>query len=181
VIAKPQITYDMADDGSSNLQALARNVQTYAASLTSGGKPTAQTPTMPSAPVKSADAKAERKIIINDLIVSDGQIGISQVSLAKFAGKPLTATLPTIHLTNIGKASGGATAAQVAEQILGAITNAASNVARDQLASQLTNKLKDALGKAALEKGALGGLVKDGLAKGTPQDVTKKLKGLLGQ
>ncbi|MGO8914208.1 MAG: hypothetical protein ACLQDM_33495, partial [Bradyrhizobium sp.] len=61
-IDKPQVTYEVGNTGGSNLDAIQKNTQAYA-----GGGSNAPT----------ASGGQERKLIINNLYVRDGQIGIS--------------------------------------------------------------------------------------------------------
>jgi len=158
VIDKPQVSYEVANNGSTNLQTLQRNTQTYASSMAGRGGPAGKDAQNNSGP--------GRKIVINDLVITNGDVTISQPALEKAAtqGKPLNAPLPTIHLTNIGKVSGGATAAQVAQQVLGSIAMSASKVAVMSLA-------KEKIG------GAVGGVT----GVSAPGGIGDKLKGVLGQ
>jgi hypothetical protein len=150
VIERPQVTYEVTNTGDSNLQAIQKNTMTYAgASGGSGGSSNTS---------GGSGGGQERKVIITDLYVRDGQIGISATLLK---GKALSSPLPTIHLTNIGKDSGGASPAQVAQQVLGSITASASKVASVDLSKEL-GSLKDAVGS-----GGAG--------------VTDEVKGLLGK
>jgi hypothetical protein len=155
-IEKPQVTYEINNSGESNLQTLARNAQSYAASFSGKEKETAKAS-------GEANKKSGRKIVIDNLIVRDGQITITQAALQ---GKQLTAKLPLIHLTNIGKSEGGTTPADVSEKILGAITNEAAQVAGNEMAKELRSKLEKA-GEDALS-GAAGG-------------VGNQIKGLFGK
>jgi hypothetical protein len=140
-IDKPQVTYEIGNTGGSNLDAIQKNTEAFAGS--SGGN---------SAP--TAGGGQERKLIINDLYVRDGQIGVSATVLQ---GKAVNAPLPTIHLTDIGKNSNGATAAQVANQVLGAITSEAAKVGSSALTSSLTSGVTGAGSNATGElKGLLG-------------------------
>ncbi len=149
VIEKPQVTYEVTNSGDSNLQAIEKNAMAYgggaggSTSGSSGG---------------TANGGQERKIVINDLYVRDGQISISQALLK---GKTLSSALPTIHLSNIGKDSGGATPGQIAQQVLGSITASASKAANIDLSKEL-GSLKDAVG-------------------GSTSGVSDQLKGLLGK
>ncbi len=136
-IDKPQVTYEVGNSGTSNLSTIQNNAQAYAGG--GGGSTT-------------ASGGQQRKLIINDLYVRDGQIGISATVLQ---GKTLNAPLPTIHLTNIGKSSNGATAGQVASDILGAITSEAAKVGSSQLAQSITSSVTGA-GQGAT--GAIKGL-----------------------
>lgn len=144
VIEKPQVRVEALIDGSTNLQALARNA--------AANKPAAST--------DPADTKkAQRKIIINDLYVRDGQITIRHPLLQ---GEPLTASLSTIHLSNIGKANGGITYAQVANLLLTTISTNAGKVAASDLSKNL-------------------GSVKDALQKKAPDMILNHVGGLLGK
>ncbi len=162
-IDKPQVTYELLNTGDSNLQAIQRNTQAFAASFKKGAS---------SAPANDNNDEGEkkesgqgRKIIISNLMIKNGQIAISQEMLK---GKQLRAALPEIHLTNIGKASGGATAAEVAQQIFGAISNAAAQASVTELAK---NKLGGLIN--AVPTGAIGGAAVDA--------VGNQLKGVFGQ
>jgi hypothetical protein len=143
-IEKPQITYEVNNNGESNLQTIARNAEAYAASFGGGGKDKAN----------SAGAKQPgRKIIIDSLTVRDGHVAISQALLQ---GRQLSAPLPVIHLTNIGKNEGGATPAEVAQKLLTAIANSASQVAGADLAKELGSTLEKTGG--GIVGGAAGGI-----------------------
>jgi uncharacterized protein involved in outer membrane biogenesis len=109
VIAAPDVTYELASLGS-NIDALQRNLNAYMG----GGGATAE---------KSEGGK---KLVIENLYVRNGKVNVSATALG---GKTMTTPLPDIHLTNIGKQSGGATAGQVAQQVLSAITQAAAKAA----------------------------------------------------
>jgi len=159
VVDGPQVTYELTNSGSSNMQAIQKNTQTYANAM-SGKSANAN------AAAAGADSKSARKIVINDLVIRNGEVAISQQELQKLAGqnKPLSTQLPVIHLTNIGKASGGATAAQVAQQVLGSIANSASKAAVVTLAkAKLSGALKatpvSVIGGAAAD--TVGGEAKD--------------------
>jgi len=159
IITKPKVTYEYAQSGG-NLETIQKNTQAYAQKMGAGGSK----PTGAATPAK--DGKPETKVIIEQLYVRDGQIGMSHAALK---GKELSAGLPTIHLTNIGKAEGGATPAQVADKVLGTISQQAARVASGELQKQLGDQLKGAIGGAT---GAAGG------AAGGAAD---KLKGLLSK
>lgn len=157
VIEKPQIAYELANDGGSNLQTIQKNAVAYAGA-SSGTQPASGAGSGSSASSTSgSNAGQERKVIINDLYIRDGQVGISAALLP---GKTLTAGLPTIHLTNICKDKGGATPAQVAEQVLVSITSTAAKVASTELTKQL---------------GSLKGI------PGAGGDIGNQVKGLLGR
>ncbi|MDE2029705.1 MAG: AsmA family protein, partial [Alphaproteobacteria bacterium] len=92
VIDKPQVMYEVTATGDSNLKTIARNAENYANSFGGGKKKAAAKP--------AAEEKAPaRKIIIEDLSITNGQVAITQPMLQ---GKQLSAPLPTIHVRNIG-------------------------------------------------------------------------------
>ena len=81
------------------------------------------------------------------------------VSAAELQGKALSAPLPDIHLTDIGKKSGGATAGEVAQQVLAAVGQAATRAATSLPdVGKLVGSAKEEAAGAA--KGAGGGLKK---------------------
>lgn len=153
LISQPAITYEYSGQGS-NLDAIQKNVQAYAAKF-GGGQSGTSTPA-------SQSGGEERKVVIERLSVQNGSIGISHAALQ---GRSLSSPLPTIELTNIGKDKGGATPAEVAEKVLGTISAQASQIASADLQKQIGNLVKD-------QAGAVGG------AAGGAAD---RLKGLLGK
>ncbi len=139
IIDKPQVSFELSNDGSTNLQALERNVQKYAAGTSGGGAA--------GSGGGSSGGGQSRKMIISDLIIRDGQIAVSQQSLG---GKQLSVPLPTIHLTNIGKDSGGATPAQVAGKIIDSISSEATVTSLGQLAKDKINGVLKAVPTSAI-------------------------------
>lgn len=154
VIDKPQIAYEMGTDGSSNLQTIQKNVNAYAAKM--GGGTPAQKPA-------AGSKEPERKLIIENLYVRNGQIAASHAALK---GQQTSTGLPTIHLTNIGKAKGGATPSEIANEVIGAISQQAAKAGTAELAKSL-----DSL------KGAVGGAI----GKPDAGAVGDQLRGILGR
>jgi len=157
-IDKPQVSFELSNSGSTNLQTLEHNVQSYAAKAgggNSGGDGGGA----------SSGGGQGRKVIINDLIIRDGQISISQQSLG---AKQLSIPLPTIHLTNIGKDSGGASPAQVAGKIIDSISSEATTASLAQLAKDKINGVLK-----AVPAGAIGG--------SAATEVGNKVQKLFGQ
>lgn len=166
VIAKPEITYEFADGGS-NFDAIQKNVDAYAKSMGAGGGKKED----------SAESKGSKKVIIENLYVRDGKIGVSASFLK---GKEMSAPLPTIHLKDIGKKKNGATAAEVADQLLSEISKSATSVVSSLGVGKMMDAAKGAAGdaKKLLEGG--GGDAKkmlDGAGKG----VGDSLKGMFGK
>lgn len=166
VIAKPEITYEFADSGS-NFDAIQKNVDAYAKSMGAGGGGQEQ----------SAESKGSKKVIIENLYVRDGKIGVSAAFLQ---GKELSAGLPTIHLKDIGKKKNGATAAEVADQLLSEISKSATKVVSSLGVGKMMDAAKGAAegAKKMLEGG--GGDTKKVLDDAT-KGVGDSLKGLFGK
>jgi hypothetical protein len=122
-IDSPDVTYELGKK-ESNIDALQRNVESFASAQgggTSGGG-SAEKP----AAGGSKSEKTGPKFIIDDLYVKNGKVNVSATLLE---GKTLSAPLPDIHLTGIGRDSGGADAEQIATQVLGAIMAEAKQAA----------------------------------------------------
>lgn len=164
-ILQPSVLYEYIGGGG-NLEALQKNVQSYAAKF-SGGK----TEPNKSAgdPGQAASKQPEKKIIIETLVIRDGKVAATHQALQ---GRNISANLPTIQLKDIGKDKGGATPAEVAEKVIGAISAQASRVATAELQKQAGDILKNQAG------GLLGGSGTGGTSGG---GATDKLKGLLGK
>jgi hypothetical protein len=114
-IDRPAVTYEVGGGGS-NLTTIQHNVQAYAASELGGGG--------------SQSSAPQRKLIIIDLYVRQGEIGISATALH---GKALNVPLPQIHLTNIGQANGGDTPAQIGAAVIGQICDTAAKAGAEAL------------------------------------------------
>lgn len=100
-IDNPVVTYELGAEGS-NIDAIKKNV---GGSGSGSGK-------------KESDWEGP-KVVIQNLYVRGGKVNVSAVPLG---GKTMSATLPDIHLKNIGKKGGGATPAEVAETVIAALT-----------------------------------------------------------
>lgn len=130
-ITSPQITYEMGASGKTNLQTIIHNAQNYAGTSQQRSKPDTD----------QAANDNERKLIINSLTISNGQILIIQPHLKH----PLTAMLPTIHMENIGKNNGGVSPAEIAQLLLGTVSENTANAAKQNLVKTLAN-IKDLSG-----------------------------------
>jgi hypothetical protein len=146
-VSKPKVNYEFGKGGS-NFDQIKKNVA-------AAGKGSSET----------AEGSGP-KLIIEHLYINDGSIAVSS---ALTPGEPINTALPNIHLKNIGKKSGGATAGEVAKLVLTALTrNAGSAVGKLDL-SQL--------------KG-VGDMLKDkpaGITEGVKEELDgagDKLKGL---
>jgi Na+-transporting methylmalonyl-CoA/oxaloacetate decarboxylase gamma subunit len=143
LIDGPHLTYELGPGGS-NIGVIQENVAAFGGGGGGkGGKPSggAKEPS-------GGRAEGGTKVIIENLIVRNGRVDVSASFLK---GQSVGAGLAEIHLRDIGKSSGGATAAEVTQQLLGALTESAL----DAVAGLNIEGLKKGVGEA------LGGAVKD--------------------
>lgn len=113
-VKQPQVIYELNNSGITNLDTIRKNAAAYGGTARSAG--------------------STRKLIIDDLVIRDGRVGISQTLLH---GKSLSVPLPEIHLTNIGRKSGGATPGKVAQDVVEAISSAAAKVGSSAVAKSV--------------------------------------------
>lgn len=166
-ILQPSVLYEYTSAGG-NLEAIQKNVQSYAAKFSGGKKEPDKTAGAAEDKDKPASKQPEKKVIIENLVIRDGKVAATHQALQ---GRTISASLPTIQLKDIGKDKGGATPAEVAEKVLGAISSAASRVASSELQKQAGDLIKNQAG------GLLGG---SGSGTGTG-GAADKLKGLFGK
>lgn len=155
LIAGPEITYELGQGGD-NLRALQKNVDAYAAQFSSGenGK------------TGGDDSGSGPKLVIEDLRIEGGKIDAVIPGLG--GEKKLSAVLPSIHLTNIGKSSGGASPGEVVKKIMSAVTKGAVGA----VAALNVDAVKGLVEKGT---GGVTGTVKKGV--GGVTDGVKKLFG----
>ena len=170
VIDKPDITYEFASGGGSNFDAIQKNVNSYAKEMGAGGGGAAKK--------DSSESKGGKKVIIENLYLRDGKIGVSADFLK---GKSLNADLPTIHLKNIGKKSNGATAAEVADQLMSEISKSATKVVSSLGVGKMMDAAKGALqGAEKMLKEGGGGDAKK-MLEGATKGMGDSLKGVFGK
>lgn len=152
LIQAPQVFYEINARGQSNLDALKRDLQ-----QASSGK------------ADTADTNGKQvKLIIRKFIIERGEV---DARIAALNGKDLSANLPRIELTDIGKQAGGATPAEVAEKI--------GRVLIDKTGQAVASLgVEQYLGKSAEEVRAQ---LEEGAKKAIEDKVGDKLKGLFGQ
>ncbi len=170
-VTQPEVTYEVGEAGS-NIDAIRRNVEAFAASQGGGGGTSGG-----SEQPASEDGGAERKLVIDDLYIRGGTVNVSATFLQ---GETLSAVLPEIHLTDIGKGSGGATPQQVVELIVAALGDQTGKVISgmnlDALRQGATGLIKEGTG-AATE--AVGGAASEALDSGA-KEAEGTIKKLLG-
>jgi hypothetical protein len=91
----------------------------------------------------SKSTKPERKLQVNDLIITDAQL---QLNLTLLGGRTITLPVPDIHLTDLGTGPEGITAAEVGQKALHAELNAVAKEVAQNAAQTAGSKgvLKDA-------------------------------------
>lgn len=130
-------------------------------------------------PSKSESGKegAGKKLIIRDFIVKQGKVDL-ELSAYGIGDKQISATLPDIHLKDIGEKKNGASPAEAFKEVFAALygkisSPAVTDVLNKELSSMGVNL--DSLGQDAIKK--LGDTI--GKEKGL-DDIGKKVKGMFG-
>ncbi|HWD19290.1 MAG TPA: hypothetical protein VHB20_08415 [Verrucomicrobiae bacterium] len=136
-----------------NLTKIEKNLNDYV------GSP-ATAPATDSTAAPASPAKSERKLQVNDLVISGAKL---EVNSYLSGGRTITLPIPDIHVTGLGTGPDGITPVEVGQRALHAVLTAA--------ASALAKNAGD-LGKEALS-GA-----KDALKSGNVKKATDGLKGL---
>lgn len=172
----PTVTYELGDNGA-NVDAIKRNVDTYAKQFSSGD----------GAASSSQESGPQKKIIIERLTITDGRVNVSAPFLG---GKSVGTSLPTITLTDIGKDSGGANPADVIKRVIDEMTKgvggAIAGLNLDDMAKQARAKAKEAIDQAtsgatdAVKSATEGAGTAGEAASGAADDASKAIKGLLG-
>jgi hypothetical protein len=150
-VESPEISFEGNPLGKNNLSDIMESVNAIAKS---GGPASTNTA-----------AKPAQKIEVDDFLITGAK---AHVSLTGMGGKEMTLSLPPIHLTDLGKGSGGLTPTDLTRAIMSAITTATIK----EVASSATDLGKgvESLGKSA------GGAVGTNLNK-----ITKGIGNLFGK
>lgn len=155
IIQSPDIVYE-TQGKLDNFEALLQNIRETTGSGQESSPSSSQDQT---ASEKSRPAK---KLIIENLYIREGSISADITGLP---GKGLTLTLPEIHLTDIGKESGGTTPAQAVAKIVNGLYGGLEQAFKNSgdIAMQGGQWVLDQAGGAAQEvQDQVGGAV-DGL------------------
>jgi len=158
-IRSPSVFYEINQSGVSNVDVLKKNLGK------TGGAPGS---------VDKSEGGEPLKMIIRKLVIEDGK---ARVRIAALGNKEQNVIIPRIQLIDVGKKSGGATAAEVA-QILG------KHLVKNVKGSVVKLGVQQYIGKSAgmFTKGALGTVGQvGGAVGGAAKGVGGALKGLLGQ
>ncbi len=163
-VAGPEITYEKRGK-SDNFQSILSNVQK-------------NVPKGETAKKEPAQEGPGKKLIINDFIITSGKVNLAvEMPGGVLGDQEIKADLPDIHLKDIGKKKGGASAAEVAKEIIAALYG---KIQSPMVMGALNDQLKklsgvgiEEIGKAA--KG-VAGIAAD--AGKDAEGVADKVKGL---
>jgi len=126
-VEAPEITLEGSLHGN-NLSKILDNVKAATGSTDKSGAATS-----------GGEKPSGKKLEVDDFLITGGKI---HLSITGMGGKSATVPLPEIHLTDLGKNSGGITAADLTKRVLEAITESATKAA----AGALTDIGKNAAG-----------------------------------
>lgn len=159
IISAPAVYYEINKAGSSNADVLKKNLGSGSGSAESSQA--------------SSSGGEELKMIIRKLVVEGTS---AKVRIAALGGAEQTLKLPRIEMTDVGKKSGGATAAEVAktlssrllDNVKGAVAGAGLNKYIGKSADEFKKQAAEATKKLGGSVGGVGG------------DAGSAIKGLLG-
>jgi hypothetical protein len=164
-ITQPRVNYEITPQGQRNIDTIRKNVEGPGGATPAGpGGPPAGGG-QPGGGTASKPADQGPKLVIENLYITGGEVAVSSDLLGS---RQMGAALPAIHLKDIGKGRGGATAEQVAEQVIAALTQstgrAVAGLNLDALLKDPAKALEGAKGavedaKKQLEGGGLRGLI----------------------
>ncbi|MFB3883831.1 MAG: hypothetical protein ACE144_01310 [Thermodesulfobacteriota bacterium] len=155
-VAGPEIIYERSG-GTDNFQTILNNVTRATGQTTTAKKPT-------------KGEGGEKKLLIRDFILKEGKVNLTMKGLA---GKTVTASLPDIHLKDIGKSQGGASPAEAFKEIFAALHKQITSPA-------VTDALKKSLKDFGLSPEGLSGEAGK-VVESVSGEAGKKLKGLFGK
>ncbi len=166
-INSPDVIFEQGSNGS-NFDAIRKNVEKYIGG-TGGGE--------------SGEKSGGKKLIIENFIITNGTVNVSAAILG---GRKVTASLPDIHLRNIGKKENGVSPGTVAKKIIAAIGGGAGNAVA-ALGLGIGKGIGKGIGEAAkavtgvMGKGAGGaaGIIGEGV-KGAAGIIGEGVKGAAG-
>lgn len=141
-VQSPEITFE-TDLKGNNLSKIVSNLQE-----SPGGAKGTQPP------ANKTEAKASKKLQVDDFVIKDAQLHVS-LNVAALGAKSATVTMPEIRLTNLGQGPEGITAAELTKRVLQEIEKVAVQQAGSVVgdlskqASELTKGAASALGGAS--------------------------------
>lgn len=136
VIDGPVVYYEIGPQGT-NIQAIQQNINQY----TGGGGGPANEPASP-----QKEDSDTWKFVIQDLYIRNGRV---QVSATLFPEKKRSASLPDIHLQNIGKGGGGASPGEIAQVFIGALRQTTSQAVSSLGVNRVIERTTKGLGEVS--------------------------------
>ncbi|HEU4340710.1 MAG TPA: hypothetical protein VFU31_03990 [Candidatus Binatia bacterium] len=155
VVSAPEVTYELGPQGS-NIDAIKQNVDAYT---------DARRSTDPAESARTSGKAAGRRVVIEHLYIRGGKVNIGST----LSDRTMSAPIPDINLTNIGREKSGATPGEVTEKIIEALAKTVNTT----VASVDTSKV---LGEAKKQFAAAQGAIEE-KGKGAAGTV----KGLFGK
>lgn len=146
IVSSPEVTYELGPQGT-NIDAIRRNVDAYTKARASASQTAAEKP------------GGGPRFVIENLYIRKGKVEIG----SSLSDQTMSATLPDIHLTNIGKQKKGATPGEVAERVVDALGRAVNTTVAKVDTSKVLGEAKKQFGAATSgfeekAKGAMGGM-----------------------
>jgi len=169
-ITAPMVTYEPGGAAGSNLQQLMNNVDSFA-----GSKGDTQSKPA-SAEQGQAEQESASKIVINRITITGGKINI----VTPLSKEGLSAPLPKIELTDVGKDKGGISAADALKLVMEKVVAASSGAVAGPLAD-IQGQLKEQVGKQVSDLSSKAQDATKGLPGGVDQkagELGNKLKSL---
>jgi uncharacterized protein involved in outer membrane biogenesis len=117
-VDQPDVTFEMNGLTANNLSKILANVNE-----SSGGKDTNT--------AASGDAGEHKKLEVDEFVITGAKLHLSTTLLG---GQSLTATIPDIHLTNLGTGPEGITAAELSRRVLNELLSKAIEVGEKMIA-----------------------------------------------
>jgi hypothetical protein len=149
LVKQPRVAYEINGQGTSNLDILKKNVESYSAARKTG-KDTANEEQ--ESPVQAE----ETRLIIRKLHFDGGELNAGS---ALRPDQSINARLPAFTMENIGQASGGASSEQIAKEVLNRLVRQAADAASKAGVDKLTGELKEKTREKLGDK--VGGALKD--------------------
>ena len=156
-VVGPNITYEKVRS-TDNFQTILSNV-----------KRSADTSKSSSSSKKSSKESAGKKFVIRDLIITDGKVNMD-VEMRAGSSISASASLPKIHLKNVGEKSGGATAEEVFYIVFAELYD---KIVSPAVTATLNKQLKGLTSRIPIED--------EETKKSVEKTVNETVKGLLGK
>jgi uncharacterized protein involved in outer membrane biogenesis len=156
-VVRPEITFEKVRRAD-NFQTILNNVKRSASNSKSS-----------SASKESTKDKAGKKLIIKDFVITDGKVNMD-VDMQTGSSISASASLPEIHLKNLGQKSGGATAEEIFSIVFAHLYD---KLVSPAVTATLNKELKGLTSRIPIEE--------DETKKSAEKAINETVKGLLGK